>query len=157
MKKRIFYILGSVLIFLFVVSVFKDSLIKFSVEKAVRGVTGLRISIGGLRVGILKTVIGIKELRVYNPGGFKDRIMLDMPEIYVNYDLPAILKGDIHLTEMRISLKEFIVEKNAKGELNLDSLKMTEGDGGGETAGQKEKKRIQAHVAQGRYFRPQDR
>jgi hypothetical protein len=49
--------------------------------------------------------------------------MVDMPEIYVNYDLPAIIGGKIHLPELRLALKEFMVVKSAKGELNLDALK----------------------------------
>ena len=49
-----------------------------------------------------------------------------MPEIYVDYDLPAIVKGKVHLTEVRINLKEFMVVKNEKGELNLDSLNVVQ-------------------------------
>jgi hypothetical protein len=52
--------------------------------------------------------------------------MFDMPEIYVDYDLPAIASGKVHLPEVRIDLKEFLVVKNAKGELNLDSLKVVQ-------------------------------
>jgi uncharacterized protein involved in outer membrane biogenesis len=46
-----------------------------------------------------------------------------MPEIYVDYDLMALLKKTIHLTEVRINLNEFVIVKNSKGEINLDSLK----------------------------------
>jgi hypothetical protein len=49
--------------------------------------------------------------------------MVDMPEIYVNYDLPAIIGGKIHLPEVRLALKEFVVVKNADGELNLNALR----------------------------------
>jgi hypothetical protein len=48
---------------------------------------------------------------------------MDMPELFVNYDFASILKGKIHLEELRLDLKEFIVVKNEKGALNLDSLK----------------------------------
>ena len=49
-----------------------------------------------------------------------------MPEIYVKYDLPAIMGGTIHLPEVRIALDEFMVVKNEKGELNLNSLKVVQ-------------------------------
>jgi hypothetical protein len=72
--------------------------------------------------GIFKTSIGINELQLYNPSGFVDELMIDLPEIYVDYDLGAFMKGRTHLEEVRLNLKEFIVVKNEAGELNLDSL-----------------------------------
>ena len=75
-------------------------------------------------IGIFKTLIGINELQLYNPSGFVDELMFDVPEIYVDYDLGAFMKGRTHLEEVRLHLKEFIVVKNEAGELNLDSLKV---------------------------------
>ncbi|MDD3088777.1 MAG: hypothetical protein PHT95_02390, partial [Candidatus Omnitrophica bacterium] len=57
-----------------------------------------------------------------NPTGFKDRVMIDIPRIYVDYDLPAIIKGNIHLPEVILEMTEFTVVKNESGVLNLDSL-----------------------------------
>jgi len=65
-------------------------------------------------------------LVLFNPAGFKDQTMLDMPEVYVHYNLPAIIKGKIHLIEARIYLREFVVVKNENGILNLDSLKVVQ-------------------------------
>lgn len=112
---------------LIAVSFVKDIMVKIAVETGVRMVTGLRLSTKSFRVGIIKTVVDIKGLRLYNPVGFEDRVMVDMPEVYVDYDLPAILGGKIHLRELRIHLKEFLVVKNNKGQLNLDSLKVARG------------------------------
>ncbi|HPN73053.1 MAG TPA: hypothetical protein PKZ41_03555, partial [Candidatus Omnitrophota bacterium] len=75
-----------------------------------------------LDIGIISTLVGIEDLKLFNPAGFEDKLMLDMPEIYVDYDLPAILGGKIHLNDVRLEMKEFYVVKNAKGELNLNSL-----------------------------------
>jgi hypothetical protein len=54
--------------------------------------------------------------------------MFDVPEIYVDYDLGAFMKGRTHLEEVRLNLKEFIVVKNVAGELNLDSLKVVKAE-----------------------------
>jgi hypothetical protein len=110
------------LVVILVLSFAKDAIIKTSVEKGAEVVTGLRLSIQSLRVGILNTLVGIKNLKLYNPKGFKDPLMLNMPEIYVDYDLPAIIRGKIHLPEVRINMQEFVVVKNADGKLNLDAL-----------------------------------
>jgi len=125
MKKIIGIVIG-VFVVLLVLSVAKDALIKTSVEKGVEIVTGLRLGIQSFQVGLAKTVVGMKNLRLYNPGGYKDRVMLDMPEIYVDYDLPAVFRGKVHLEEMRMNMSEFTVVKNEKGELNLDSLKVVQ-------------------------------
>lgn len=123
MKKAVVIVAG-ILAILFVISFAKDAIVKISVEKGVEAITGLPLNIKSFRVGIIKTLVGIRNLRLFNPKGYEDKIMLDMPEIYVDYDLPAIFKGKVHLEEMRINMKEFAVVKNRNGELNLDSLKV---------------------------------
>ncbi len=125
MKKLVTILIG-ILTVLLVSSFAKDMIVKVSVEKGVELVTGLSLKIRGFNVGIINTLVGIKDLRLFNPKGYKDSIMLEMPEIYVDYDLPAVFKGKIHLQEMRIDMKEFTVVKNEKGELNLDSLKVVQ-------------------------------
>ena len=114
----------AVLAALLVLSLLKDMVIKVSIEKGVEIVTELKMEIRSLSVGILRSVVSIKGLKVLNPPQFKDRVMVDMPEIYVDYDLPAIFGGNLHLRDLRLDLKEFVVVKNEKGELNLDSLKV---------------------------------
>jgi len=111
------------LIIVIAVILAKDVIVKVSIEKGVELVTGLKLEMARLRVGIFKPVIDIANFTLLNPKGFADRTMMQMPEIYVRYDLPAIASGKIHLPEVRLALKEFLVIKNAQGELNLDALK----------------------------------
>ena len=113
-----------VLAIVFVLGQTKDMIAKASVEKGMEIVTGLKLQMKSLTVGILNTLVGIKDLKLFNPQGYKDKVMIDMPEIFVDYDLPAIIKGKIHLPEVRLNLKEFVVVKNSDGKLNLDALKV---------------------------------
>lgn len=123
MKKVLSTILIVVLVVGIVLAAGKNTIARVSVEKGVEIVTGLPLKMKSLNIGIINTLVGIKDLRLFNPPGYEDKVMLDMPEVYVDYDLPAIIKGKIHLEEVRIDLKEFVVVKNAKGELNLNSIK----------------------------------
>ena len=82
--KKLGIILVGILVALVIVSFAKDMIIKVSVEKGVEVVTGLRLGIRSLSVGIIRTLVDIKDMRLYNPKGFKDPLMMDMKEIYVN-------------------------------------------------------------------------
>ena len=117
----------------------KNMITKIAVERGVEMVTGLQLRMAGLNIGILKTLINIDGLVLYNPKGFEDRIMLDMPNIYVNYNLPAILKSRVHLYSMKINLREFIVVKNKDGKLNLDSLSVVQAQKEGKKPQEKDK------------------
>lgn len=136
MKKWAVILVG-ILVVLLILAVIKDILIKVAVEQGVKVVTGLSLNIGSLKVGLINTLVDIKNLRVLNPSNFKDSDMLNMPEIYVAYDLPAVIGGNIHLKDARINLKEFDVVKNDKGQLNLDSLKVVQAQ---KTGGKPEEK-----------------
>jgi len=124
MKREVITIPAIVLVLLIALFFGKNVVIKTSVTAGVRAMTGLKLSIRSMDFGIFKTLIGINELQLYNPSGFVDELMFDVPEIYVDYDLGAFMKGRTHLEEVRLHLKEFIVVKNEAGELNLDSLKV---------------------------------
>lgn len=102
----------------------KNMIIKTSVTTGVKAMTGLKMSIRSMNVGVFKSLIGINELQLYNPSGFEDELMMDLPEIYVDYNFGAIMGGKTHLEEVRLNLKEFVVVKNETGELNLDSLRV---------------------------------
>ena len=114
-------IVFAILIALFIA---KNMIIKTSVTTGVRAMTGLKLNIRSMNVGVFKSLIGINELQLHNPQGFEDKLMVDLPEIYVDYNLGAIMGGKAHLEEVRLNLKEFIVVKNEAGELNLDSLRV---------------------------------
>jgi hypothetical protein len=131
MGRKIITIPAIVLVVIIALFFGKNMIIKTSVTTGVKAMTGLKLSIRSMNVGVFKSLIGINELQLYNPSGFKDKIMMDLPEIYVDYNLGAIMGGKAHLEEVRLNLKEFIVVKNEAGELNLDSLRVvkeTEGE-----------------------------
>lgn len=134
--RKLFIILAVILVTIFAIGLAKDAIVKASVEKGVELVTGLKLSIRSIHVGVLKTVVDIKGLRLANPPGFVDRTMADIPEIYVHYDLPAVMGGKIHLPEARLILKEFVVVRNERGELNLNALRTVQAQKEGKSPSQ---------------------
>ncbi len=131
-----------ILIVLIVVIVGKNFFIKAAVETGAKAITGLKLDIGSLKVGMFDTKIDIKDMKLYNPKGFKDPVMVHLPEIYVDYNILPFLAGKAHLSEIRFHLKEFSVVKNEKGEVNLDTLKaVAEGKSSSEEKPKEEKKK----------------
>jgi len=122
--KKILAVLGIIVVVLFVAALAKNGIIASAVSSGVHAATGLTLKIGSINVGVLRPIVHIRNLRLENPAGFADRTMVDMPEIYVNYDLPSIIGGKNHIREARLDLRELVVVKNQKGELNLNSLQV---------------------------------
>ena len=102
----------------------KNLIAKTSVIRGVKTVTGLTLDMGSMNVGIRNTLVSINNMKLYNPAGYTDKVMVDMPEIYIDYNLSSFLKRKAHLEEVRIDLKELTVIKDKKGKLNIDALKV---------------------------------
>ena len=101
----------------------RNVVVKAAVSGGVKAVTGVGVDVGSLDLGLFSSHVGVKELKVLNPRGFPERVMVSLPELYVDYDLGAIIKGTVHLEEVRVNLAELVVIKNAQGQVNINSLK----------------------------------
>ncbi|MBD3380390.1 MAG: hypothetical protein GF408_08025 [Candidatus Omnitrophica bacterium] len=117
-KLAIIFLIAAVAVVVFA----KDKLIELSVEKICTDITGARFDIREMKVDLLKPVVDIKDLIVYNPEGFPGVAMAEIPEVYVSIDLKRSLGGEILLRELRFNLRELNVVKNAEGEVNLETL-----------------------------------
>ncbi|MBU9888792.1 MAG: AsmA family protein [Candidatus Omnitrophica bacterium] len=121
---RLFFIF---ILFIVLLVLGRNVVLKTAVEKGVRAVTGMPLAIKKLDLGLTRPYFHIEELVIKNPAGFHDTVFVEIPKIFVAYDLPGILKGNIHLTDLEFDLKQFSVVKNEQGRLNLDTLKALQG------------------------------
>lgn len=127
--KQFAVVVVSILIVMTAIFAFKDTLVKIAVEKAVQHVSGLKLEMSRLKIRIIDPAVEIKNLKMYNPAGYQDKIFINMPEIYIGYDLSSLFTGKVHFFKMRIDLKELVVVKNREGKLNLDVLKLVKNNG----------------------------
>ena len=119
--RRMLIIIAIVLIALFLA---KDFLASTFLSFGIRSFTDLTASVKNLNLDVFNNIVDVKGFYLYNPKRiFKDRVMADMPELYIAYDPGSLLKGTKYLKKVRLNLREFVVVKNENGELNLDSLK----------------------------------
>lgn len=104
--------------------IIKNLVIKAVVTVGSSHVLGTKVHIDSFAVGIFKPVVRIKGFKVYNPRGFAKGLLIDINEVYVRYNLPALLKGKLYLPLIVLDLEEMVVVKNKDGKLNVDSLKV---------------------------------
>ncbi len=132
MKKILIFIVLAIVALLGALFIFKDTVLKISVEQAVSLVTGFPTKVDSIRYSFPET-IHVQGLKIKNPAGFEKEIFTDIPEIYINISLQEILKKErIHIREMRLNLQEVNVERNREGVTNLQKLASI-----GQTAGGK--------------------
>ena len=112
-------IIGILIIF----AISKNIILKAAIEGGVKAATGLQLTMDSINLDLINTMIEVKNLRLYNPKGFPDKIMCEIPKFYLDIELSDLFKGRIHISQMTLELKELTVEKNADGKTNIDSLK----------------------------------
>jgi len=67
MKRKVIMIPTIVFAILIALFIGKNMIIKTSVTTGVKAMTGLKLSIGSMNVGVFKSLMGINELKLHNP------------------------------------------------------------------------------------------
>lgn len=116
-KKILLILLVVIVVFV----VFRNPIIKAGIQIGARAAVGLGIEIDKFNLGL--SSVEMKGLKVHNPSGFKDKVMVDIPLVYVKCDVFSFLTSKPHIYDIKFHLREFSVIKNEKGEVNINSLK----------------------------------
>ncbi|OIO37679.1 MAG: hypothetical protein AUJ72_04035 [Candidatus Omnitrophica bacterium CG1_02_46_14] len=107
---------------------FKNGLTQSILSGAISKGVHSPVHIGGVNLQLISTTIDLKNIQILNPSSFPEKLMLDAPEIYISFDFPGVFKGLAHFKEVKLNLKEIVVVKNSKGELNINALKPAKKD-----------------------------
>lgn len=124
--KKIFKILAIIVVIVVLVCLVRDLILKSVIGTVASSVLGAPVKIGGFSLGIIAQTVKIRDLRVYNPPGFPNEVLLDIFKISVALDARAIMGGKLHMKLLDIEIKELVMTRNKEGSLNVDSLKVTE-------------------------------
>ena len=124
--KKLITIIIILVVMLFILAVAKDQIVKTIVATAIEKTVGAKISIGSFSLSLLTHTLEMKDFKMYNPSGFPKGLLIDLAYIRVDLDVPALLKKELHLRELTVELQELDLVKNKEGQLNVDSLKVSE-------------------------------
>jgi uncharacterized protein involved in outer membrane biogenesis len=129
--KKTGIVIAVILLIIGCLFLFKNIIAKNLVSKGIKAITGLTLEIGSLDLGVFKPVVSVKDLKLFNPSEYPDKLMVDLPAFYADYDLAGFLKGKVHFRQLRVNLKSLEVSKNTKGKVNLESLEALKPKGSG--------------------------
>jgi uncharacterized protein involved in outer membrane biogenesis len=124
--KKLYIGLGIVVFFLACILLFKDQMIKSVVTAMASRVTGAPVHMDGFALNILNSTAHISGLKIYNPQGFPEGILVSCPRIDVIYDRATMFKEKKHFFVVNIELAEMGLTRNKEGKLNVDSLNVVE-------------------------------
>ena len=130
MKKVILVVCIAIVSAVALAFVFKDVIARNVIVRGFESVTGAPMEMGSVRFSF-GGAVEAKGIKLFNPGSYSDRLMADIPEFTVTADIPQFLKGKVHLSLLKLSLKEIAVVRDAKGALNVDSLRALQPKGSG--------------------------
>ena len=104
-----------------------DPIVRSLAEARLRTVTGLDVRIGRLDIGLLRPQVTLENFIVFNPAELGGSPMIEMPELHVEYDRPALQSGLLHLKLIRFNLAEVNLVTGKDGKSNFDGLKAAMG------------------------------
>ena len=125
MKKPI-QIAIAVLVGLIGLSVAKNALTQTILTSTLSSVAHVPVRIGSVNLSFLSASIRLRNLQMHNPSGFSERLMIDIPQIYIDFEPSELFHGRARFKEVRLDLKEMTVVRNRDGRLNVDAVKPTE-------------------------------
>jgi hypothetical protein len=130
MKKLLWKILAGLVVLLVILFLARNVIARKSVEVGVKKVTGFPIEVGSVDLGMFSGKVDVHDVKLMNPSEFKEKMFVDMPQLYVDYRFGSMLSGTPHVNDMLINIKQLVVVKNEKGESNAMKLKGVVSSGG---------------------------
>lgn len=124
MKGFIKNLLVGIVVLVVIVLLGKNLIAKAALSAGIKMVTGLNAQVAGMQVGLLRPVLGIQGLKIMNPAGYPDPVMVHLNEFFVDYNLQALLSGKAHLRMLRLDLDEVTLVKRADGQTNINQIKI---------------------------------
>ncbi len=117
----------------------KNGIVQGILSASLSKVMHVSVKIGGAKVSFLASSMNLRNVRVYNPRGFPEKLMVEAPQVAIDFEPQALLKGVFHFKEVKLNLKQVTVIKDKHGRLNVNALKPTE----------KEKEKVAPRVKEG--------
>ena len=107
---------------------FKSQIIKGLVETSVSLVLGAPCKIDKISFEWGKPKVYIGGMKIYNPKGFPDDVLMGIKDMNLLVDGTSLKKGFLKITYLDAEIDQIIVIKRADGRMNIDGLNLDSND-----------------------------
>lgn len=124
MKKLRWILVGVGVLLLLLVGlfIFRDALLRAFLESRVERETGVEASVGSAHLDFSAGSVRVTELKLQNPPGFGDGVMLHIPEVFLRIDGEVSGKNALRFHQAWVNVAEFNIVRSADGRTNLFEL-----------------------------------
>lgn len=125
MKKILFILFMLIIAFILAgavaVYVYKDNIAKKEIAEELEEL-GVAVELGDVSVSILKTTILVTNLTVNNPKGFREKVLAEIPRLFIDFDIRDIWQEEMHFNEIDLDLANLYIEKTEDGKININEI-----------------------------------
>ena len=101
----------------------KNAFTGFVVSTALSRAAHVPASVGSVSLQLTRARLTLKNVKLFNPRGYPEKLLLDLPEVDVQFDPASIFTGRLHFKKIKVNLKELIVIKSRDGQVNVNALR----------------------------------
>ncbi|HMP90487.1 MAG TPA: hypothetical protein PJ991_09805 [Kiritimatiellia bacterium] len=90
--------------------------------RALEKSTGLNVSLGSMKVGVVKPVITLRDLKLTNPPDFPHPDAFYIREMSMHYNRLSLLGRELHLNNLTLDIPRVVMVKPEQGPSNLELI-----------------------------------
>lgn len=100
----------------------KDALVKSMLESRIRSQTGMDVKISRLDIGLFTPTVSIEGFKLFNTPQFGGLPLIEVPDLYIEYDRQAAYRRELHFKLVRLNIAEVNMVEDASGKSILPWL-----------------------------------
>lgn len=125
---------------------FRDSFLKLAAQKRIEACTGMRVEIGKFKTGLRTPAIEMQGFKLYNAPEFGGSVLLDVPDLLVEFDPELASQGKLRFKQLRVNLAELNIIRDASGRWNIEKVEKEMTERNAARASRKEPKLVFAGI-----------
>jgi methyl-accepting chemotaxis protein len=103
--------------------VFEHAVLVAFAKNGLKYLVDLDTHMNRIIVDPLRTTVTIRGLKIYNPPGFKDKILANVPLIVIDFNPRTIFEEGVFFNKIDVDIKELNIIRNKDNVVNLSQVK----------------------------------
>lgn len=105
-----------------------ERIIRGVIDRSLEKIIGAAIVIDDVDIDSLNSSLIIKGFKLFNPPGYPEGVLLDVPETVIKYDLSLLFKEQLIIPLITVHLRQLTAVRNQEGKFNVDALRITQNE-----------------------------